>query len=1362
MKNFKKGLIYTIVSLISLGTSGAAVYLSFGANDNSKGQDNANGNNGDDGDTVYPDMDGDDTEENGFSKMVNSLLASKELKFDNLSVSLDTDTTNPINLSLNNLKIDLTNSSSLDLNFSTDLTLSYDGINNSQINETINLNFTSAGFAYLSYGDNNYCFSAPKTIPSFMNMIEVITGSSLPDLSSSLGNLDMSSIKDVALKIIDTVADSETSNNLGGYDYTLTLEDINIKGTTISNIGIKMSTDSNNALRAIKTIDKNGADSSLSISGGVTLGLNGNCNFLAESDYVNVNPDDYQDLTNATNSILSTVTKIVGEKKTDVGINIALDTNGKKSTVSGLMQADVSSVDKDLTKGQYALSLTRKNSDNTYSDNLNINYEGSASTTYIKLNDDQFKGKITNSDISSIFTSVSSLTGKQGYEEISSSLTSVLGKCAFSELLEGDYTNYKTFIDSFSYTENVGFSMVINAKAFGLSDYKITVRLNLNESDKKIESIFVGGLQYQTLKADITLTPSDFTSISSINSVEYKSYSAIVPIFNTLTDIVKNKKAGASYSLLYADSSSQDQNYSASGRIDADLSSVSGFDDMTAAISKGNYHLSFNTAVKNCTHNVNVNYQDETMYFGYGTSYTKDNITTDNTIFKNSITKTNISSMVDVINKNSAADSSEALSGMDKIISEVENSANLKADLAALKEGYVSSLKSFVSIDKDNTDPKKIVVVLDVPYVLEGTSIANKVGAITLSLNTSDMSLDSITCKGAILAISNTNTLTFTMNFDSYNSNVNDPAILSDTKGYTEINKASELMESFYNLKTDLQKVGIGVNASLTQGDKKILGLEGEAKANITDINSPLASGIVNLTHSSLSGEGDATQKVEFNYQNDSTLGGQFVGEYNDNMHIMMHTSTVSDIYSEVKTSYNSETNVLFAYLNGLNKATNSLPIADVIETKDISSLFAYPYINKVEITDSTLSLKVDGRLLNYEDEGKTDTIEIGYDADDKHLTYAKLEAEYQGLKINCKIDLKSYDSVSYDHSASMLSYSDTTKGQFVDLDCLSTLTSCLIDTTENNYYGIEGDIKINAKPLNYLTIDLISTHVSLDVYIGDEQVYTYVAFNNGNKTIADKGFLATEFFLSQDNTYVMQTKNTTGTTAGISSEYFKTTKEDIVKNIAYYLTDYVLDIDNFFGGKVALAYIFKGMSDSSSSSDTSGIKISDDFSGLIKNLTLNTASQTVNLGLNLNSLLPIDNVDFEKTSLTLGYTTNTLDTDENFANNYTPFYAMTLAVDVNAYDAVKAHCFCSFTLKNSGNYKKTAIESADSPMYRYFQVSDTLDKENLTSYAISSIGDFKTTWYGVYNNYTVYDNAALAKKYQTSYTAESLYFYKN
>ncbi|MFA6625072.1 MAG: hypothetical protein WCS80_04855, partial [Bacilli bacterium] len=124
MKKFKKGLIYTIVSLISLGTSGAAVYLSFGASDNSKGQDNANGNNGDDGDTVYPDMDGDDTEENGFSKMVNSLLASKELKFDNLAVSLDTDTTNPINLSLNNLKIDLTDSSSLDLNFSTDLTLS--------------------------------------------------------------------------------------------------------------------------------------------------------------------------------------------------------------------------------------------------------------------------------------------------------------------------------------------------------------------------------------------------------------------------------------------------------------------------------------------------------------------------------------------------------------------------------------------------------------------------------------------------------------------------------------------------------------------------------------------------------------------------------------------------------------------------------------------------------------------------------------------------------------------------------------------------------------------------------------------------------------------------------------------------------------------------------------------------------------------------------------------------------------------------------------------------------------------------------------------------------------------------------------
>ncbi len=1392
MKRLKKAVVYSLVALASFGASGSAVYFSMNATDKTNGGDVNNQGNDDNGsdDTVTPDLPNDNDEDNNFSKMVNNLINSKELEFQPLTVSVDTAEINPITLAFSDLQIDLTNSSSLDINLYTKLNVKYSGTGGGTIDETLEMNFESSGFVYVIYGSHKYCLSAPTTLASFMSLIKAV-GVNIPDVSSALGSIDLNSIKDQALSVMDTVASSEVKNDKGGYNYTVTIPSFTVSGTTVSNLNLVISSNSDNNLCGIKTVTSTGADKGTISIGSASIGLTGTCSVLASSNYASVHSDDYQDLTNATSSIFTTVTSILKTKQTNVDLAVDL-TNSKDSnldtSVTGTMIADASSVEKDLTKGKYSLSL--KHSDlSSNKDTLGIVYDGSATTTYLDLNDGQLKGKITNSDISSIFKSVSSLTGKSTTEGLTDELTNVLGKCAFTELLVGDVSNYKDFISSFTYTKDTNFTLVINAKAFGLGDYQISIIVNYDAKNTCLTSIQVKGLQYQDYTANITLTPTAFTAIS-IDSSKYSSLSPVVPIFNTVADIVKNKKAGASYSFIYkdtigtADTTDDSSLITASGRIDADLSSVTDFTDALTAVSNGNYHLSLNATSNTTTvHKINLNYQNTNLYFGYNTSYTtstdadndgvSETSTANNTVFKNYISKANIGTMADVITTAGGTKTSSvsALTDMDSILEALQTSSAFQKDIKTLTEkGYVSQLSSFLKIEVDSSDASKINISLNIPYVFGKTALANKIGSITVCLDTDDSSLSEITVSNA--SLSSTKSLTFTMKFDTYNFNPSDPAILADTASYTQINKAAQLMQSFYNLNTDLTKFGIKVEADLKKEDNStVIDISGDAAADLTKEASPSVYGVMNVKAPSISSSKTlANQKVEFDYQNDGELGGQFVAEYNDNMHVMMHTSTVSDIFTSVKTGYNSSSNVLFNYLKGLNNVANSMPLTDVIKSKDYTSLLDYPYINKVEIGDKAISLTVDGALFGSDHAGEEDTIEIGYEYDDDntasscHLTYASLAATYSGKKISAKISLVSYDSVTYspttvtgeaENSDHMVLYSDSTKNQFVDLDGLSTLTDCLIDTTENNYFGIEGNIKINAKALNYLTIDLISTYVKADIYVGDQQVYVYLSFNNGNKKITDANFLATEFCFSESSAYVVQTRNTTGASdnSGITSEAFKTTTKDLKNNIVYYLTDYVLDIDNMFAGKVALAYIYKGMSSSSSSSSlTSSIKISDDFSKIIKNATLDTSAQIFSLGLDLDSLLNINNVSFTNTSINLGYTTSASNKD------YTPFYGLTLGVDVSAYDAVAAHCFVSLKLTGLGNY--SSLET--SPMSRYNSITSAMSTQTLTDYSITSIGDYTSTWYGVYNGYTVNDNASTAKLYFKTYDSASVYFYKN
>jgi len=1293
----------------------------------------------------------DEGPDNSFSRMVNHLLTCESISLPSFTLTITPTASDPLNLIFSDFILDMTNANTMDLNFTSALEVKY-----CQIDEKLNLTFDSTGRAYVRYNDLAYSLKITDTVSGIFKVLDSLS-IAVPDVSSSLAGFDTSTfINKIQTSFDATFANSKTNSN-GGYDYEITLDPITIGSITASDIDIVLVTDSNDNLSSLK------ANTPLSFSSGVTIAFDGSLKVNDTSSYVAPDISDYQNLDNASDSILATLMKVADKKQADFSLSATLtDPNKNVSSLTGLVQGDCSKVEKDLTKGIYNLSLTHDNDSNTLLDQINAYYGND--TIYLALND-QFKGRVSNSSLSEVFDYISQASDEKGYDQFASLMTTVLGTCDFTSLLKGDYSGYKNFIKSFKYDEAQGFTMVINAAAFNLGDYEITLALDLDSTG--IKDITLNNLQYQNYSLNTTIKVSDFTSITVPDSTSYKDYSGTAPLIKTVSDLVKSKQVSASYSLTYTD----DYQYVASGEIDADLSSVTSFDDLTTSLKGGDYHLSLNTVNETCTSYVNAYYQDTTLYVGYGNNTYED-------IFKNSLADSGFGAINDALTSH-AESSGTALKTMDDVINEIKNSTNLKTDLETMKKGYlISALKSIISVDKDNTDASKIVVVLNVPYVLEGTTYLSKVSAITLTLNSNDLSYKKIEVSCSI----DSKPFTFDLTLKDYS----DAYKLTDTAKalYTPINKAGELLQSFYNLPNfQTDKYGIGVSASLTSGDKTY-GITGSAAVDATSLNGtdlittnaddtkkvnlPSMYGSLTLNMPSLnSGSANADHKVDFTYDYSA---GQLYADYNDKMHLKMKRNTVDEVYSNLS-SVTSDQNLLFRYLKNLNSTSTGMPITDCIKNGNPSILLTYPYIKKVEITDSSITLMVDAKLLDSSDTtGNIDTITLYYDATNKAITKATVAAtitststESDGVTIdtstttiNATISLLSYAEVSVPEVAT----SDVT---FVDLDGFSTLSDCLIDTTENNYFEISGSLSVKLKIIG-LTLNTLTTNATAKIYIKDEHAYAYLHFQNGSTAFNNSGYYATEFFISEKQVWVSRTTSTTEhygflnlkTRILNSAEVFKTTRENLEKNIAYYLLSFILDLDDMktlsiSSGKIALGQIFKAMASSDSSSTT----ITDDFSDVINSATLDTTNRLFALDLNLNNLISISSVSFtDNTKVNVSYAED--------KNGYAPFSAIDISTSLSAYSVVDVEASGSFSMSSkvlNGPVDLTMDEAKGTDyMYRYFNFIDNFtsaygsyeDTSSLPFYAISSIDGGSTS-------YTLNDNASSAKKTASTNSSSGL-----
>lgn len=1332
-------------------------------------------------------------EQNSFDRMTEKVLHTSGISvpsFDLLITPTSTEPSDdvftafgsPIDLKFSNLLVDLSEANVLNLNFSTSLEVSY-----KTVVRDLHLSFESDkddGKAYIQYQSKSYLLSCGTTLSDLFTLLKALNIST-PGDTDGLKSVDISSLLTNAKQALSTAYSTASQNVGGGFDYSLDFTPVSVeKDTTISDISLLLSTDGEDNLSGFKT------KKPIYVSSGFTLAFDGTGSFQDKSTYTKTDSSSYTDITHGADSILTTLAKIVDDKTMNLKIDGTLvDPKKNESTISGVVEGDVSTVDSDLSKGRYTVDLTHHGlADNSGDENISLFYDGSNEKAYLNLND-SFKGMIANASIKDVFSSVSDATDKSSYKGFTDAMKDILKDCDFTKLLNGDTSGFGNLVKDYDYVRNATeeyFYITLSATAFGLGDYDITLKANF--SGDKLSSLSLSNIQYQdyALK-NVTLTLQEFVPIA-FDTTGYKSYSEGSKLFSNIAKLVKDKKVSATYTLDYNDPDGDNKyHYVANGNIDADLSSVTSFDNLAEQAKNGDYHISLTTTNSSCTNALAVHYTGKTLYVDYNNGGTES-------VFKNSISDTVMdstgTSIDKVVDKYSTA-SSKSLSGMSGVIDAVKNSSILKDDIEKLKQGYISGLTSFLSIDKDNTDASTIKVVLDINKVLEKDSLKNYVSAITLKLNADDLNYKEITASCTI----DGSALTFSLVLDTYN----DSYKLTDTEKalYLPINFADKLMDSFYNLPSfGKDKYGIGISASVSTKTESAyntsksattvspLSISGEARVNaasfnnsdvltkntdgnVTSVRLPSMDGTMVLTAPSLNDKNDTktatvnhTVGFTYTYNTANPEQSQLYAQYNSKMHLKMQSHTLTEIYTKVKDVSTSDTNLLHRYLKGLSNTATGVPVTDAFKTKNASLLLDYPYIKKVEINDSSVVLKVDAKLLDSTDTtGNIDTLTVSFDNVNAKIQSISIDGTSTSDTTESDGTTKNKSTKSISASISLKDYGDvadptvaTSGVTFIDLDSFSTLVDCLVDTTESNYFHITGSFTINIKVLSIFTLKDTTINVDARIYVKDEHVYAYLLFNNSNS-------IYTEIFISEKEVLMARTKSS-------QTEYFKTTQENVLENVAYYIFTYIVDIDSMTGGGIAAANIYNGVNSSGSSSGDSGATMNDDLSGLINSAVLN--GKFFDLDVNLSNFITVSGVSFPSSlKVHVGYTDN--------GNGYTPLTYVTIdKTSLTAYSVVTVNLNGSAALEDiktsSVNITSDTAFGSSSYMKRYhdfvtqFQ-SDygDFDATSTLPYYIISGYKIKTTWIifkgDVITSYTIQDNASEAKKYASS---GSVYYYQH
>lgn len=1330
------------------------------------GVDSTTKNNQDNIDYNVPEID-DNKNSDEVSKLsdaVNTLLNSKQILMDELSlkVYLDSDAPNKaLSLSMKNLNMDLSMLNSSTLRFHSNLEVSYQGLN-----EKMFIEYLNDDSLYVLYHSKSFRLSLPKTLNDVLRLLNDI---GIPVSSdSSAGNVSLVSILDY----LQTMKTKKKDPALdGGYTYQVGLDDFKKDDFSILNPNLLLLTDKENVPSVLKT------DGNLEfISGEKKLGISflGNFkNIYAVSRYEERDYSDVDDITKNNESLLNTISNVFSGKYSenqrrefDVAIrgeiqNEISSSLTENSYFDGKLTADLENVSSE-EYGNYSLNLSHRMNEDVSSTIYNeIQADYLSHDIYIALNH-LVKAKIEDGKLKDMLSYVSEISKIGLIDSIDKNLNLVLSVAKESELdklVKGDFSVLSSLVKEISLNCNT-YCLTVDGNTLGLGSQDISLSLHFDEN-RNFDNIVLSSLKIDkvTLK-NLTLSLKNYSGTNKVNPEDYSSLNVVNNLFSSLSGILDTKKVSASYSLIFKDQ--EDVTFNADGKIYGDMSSsVSHREDdkKLVPLTDGTYYLSLDLPTEKNTQEgdksilgqgIEMCYTpvDKNLYFGF--NYDQDSkfdALKDGPyyVFKNSLPEKDIEDMLSLLDKKvdtGNGDSSKSILAMSEVLSQIENSQAYQT----LKEDISNhlSLKGLDSILDIKTMDDSLFLTLDPHSFLEGSKYENNTSSLNLKVNAGE--IFSLSFDGSVDDCDITFDVTLNdFSVDTSKFNVDD---------YPTITQGEAILSSFASLPTDLKQFDLSIEGEMKKTGESIPSMKIESSGISADFNSEKkASGLINIYHRDINKKEPtlitSPQKLEFYYQQGSdettNLSGytvkndDFLLEYNDNMHVKMQNSDLYDIMRSLN-SVNSEDNLLYRYLKFMNSVVESSgsPLMDVINGKALSTsgIFAYPYFRSLTFHEGNIVIDVNPKIIMSDAmDGSDCQIIICYDVNDKKITKAEIQATYvnesSSTDISASLSLTPGTEAIYERSLvqdtsktgeekNILAYQDSTRNYFVDLDGVKLLLDCAIDTTENNFMEIQGNLNLDIDLTDPLTAFAYAA-----IYVQNETAYAYLRINAFNKKSNEDGYQCTEYFIKEKEVYVNQTrtsKSTFGNRYTYSYTAYKTTSENITKNIAYYLLDYSLKLSDVKTawvvetGKITLNQIYDAMNKTGDSSATIGM----DFSKAIKTTSsgVDKTNRVITLDLDLGSFLSVPLLTFESLKLTIGY---------DAKNGKNPFSFV--CVD----GKIKVLSILSITMKSDTNKNRFSLtklenismdQAKSSYMSRYFTYWNEAEAyfSNKTPYQITHI----------------------------------------
>lgn len=1333
----------------------------------------------------------DNVEETPFSKLLSSIVGAQEIVFDSADIHITPESAGQISLGLSDVYVikdgESYNASVGEAkvfyknNLQADIALRYES-------DKAFINFLTAK----EKGTKNaYTISLPNTIDSVSTLLTALGIDALKESGSSVS---LDDILNEFTKALSNVKESTTEN---GNSYLISVASLPVGDIAINGLNIELLTDKENQFIG-GSIDP--FTITLSDNTKITVDVSASAHLNNDSTLKD-DKEEYQDITSATGSILSTLADLCDTKIGKFDIDIDTDIKDTKVGLNGSLYVNAKDTFLDFGKSEYYLDLTHYGKDNVGHNDIKAHYKNE--TIYLGLND-LFKGYLSNTDISNFFTYMDEVIDatdgttrtKKAFSSVSDMLNVVIEDIDIPSLSLGeiDFSSFSlpTVIESFTYRENSDFELVIDASYFNLGDTSIDIQVFFNtttdeegEKESSIKSIQVSGLVYEDIKLNkISISPkaieeSVFQDAISTQlekeKTEYSSYSSTLNIFESLTDLVSSKKVNADLSLAFKDEANQAE-YTADMNLQADLTSLTkdsslnlkSVDDLVKYYGKGKYQIGMDLNVSqkeniigddnktvidkinhSQAHNLSLAYQNENLF----AAYRYDNTASDY-VFKQYFPTSQFGALKDIIDKYSSkatsnvsssdSDSnsenvSESLFDIADVISAIAGSDKLDSLTKSIQNGSLKELDSLLSLSNDGTNT---LIGIEPDYLLSNTKYKGKFSTLKLSLSNSGK-IVSLSGSMSFLMNGKNESLSFTL---SLNDDIDITVLPTEEKdiedlGYVKFNNANNLMSAFMAMPTDLKKFGIRIDGSLsvlsdgkvsnaiTVGKNKEGTLYSEAKVDATNgVDSMSMEGQVHIQHDSLFNEGERPyQDLEFKYNTDD-YKNQIVAEYNDKMRMTIDNSAIlsgdDSIVSQLKAI--GEDNLLLRYFDKLNTTDTSLPIADLITYKDPAKLLRYSYIQKIEITDTQVVIEVDRKLFDSSDTSKeSDIITISYSGTGENASVdsINIQGQYgssmQIVSVTATlVDYDSVSSVSFNESANIL-----------DMNGIKTLMTCLIDTTDNNYFEF-APARLKLSLTSLVSIDVT---MSGKVYVADNHAYAYLKFTSDNvDDYTAKGFHCTEFFVMEENIWVSQTK--TSTSSGkytYTNEHFKVTKDELLDNAVYYLLQYTCNFGDNGLERLVINQIYDAMNEDSSSSS---VTLNDDLSTLIS--SVNYGDGYFDMSLELKNLVTIPLISIGTTSIKVGYNTDT--TGDIKDHRFTSFTLNTKISVLGIISAKIDNFTVNMSSKNLGtDYAKVVKEGGE--MSRFYQFVSAFESnysslyqgigynELNTSHQDTSILDFYT-----------------------------------